>query len=46
MKCKDCEYYTISLIAKGQYYCSNYKIKTMYVEPNDECHGTTSENLP
>lgn len=45
MKCKDCQYYTISILRK-KHYCSNYKIRKMYVEPNDECHGTASENLP
>ena len=46
MKCKDCQYYTISMIRKNEHYCSNNLIKAMYVKPNDECHGTASENLP
>lgn len=45
MKCQDCQYYSVSILAKTKHYCSNNRIKAMYVEPNDECHGTTSENL-
>lgn len=46
MKCKDCEYYNNSIMKKNKHYCSNYRIKIVYVEPNDECHGTASDNLP
>lgn len=46
MKCKDCQYIAISVARKNKHFCSNYQIKDLYVEPNDECHGTTSEDLP